>query len=55
LCSATRRNKSDAMLEQHSNYNGHCRLPEHFWIKSTAQSRTIQFAEKITFLSYCKR
>jgi hypothetical protein len=39
------------MLEQHSNYNGHCRLPEHFWIKSTAQSHTIKCAEKITFLS----
>jgi len=54
-CSATRRNESDAMLAQHSNYNGHCRLPEHFWIKSTARSRTIQFAEKITFLSLLQR
>jgi hypothetical protein len=51
MCSATSRNKSDAMSEQHSNYNGHGWLPEHFWIKSKPQSHTVQCAEKITFLS----
>jgi len=52
MCSAMRRNKSDATSEQHSNYNGHGWLPEHFWSKSKAQSRhTVQCAEEITFLS----